>query len=136
MKYPAHWPGPTPKRPQDLASRITEAQKEALYNRRITTKALAKELGCSMQHLSSRFPGKIPGIDRSAKTVLVLARKEYKIELGKEILQGKYTIAQAAVQACVSYNTMQRYLQKSKERYPELAKRFERGIKSKDASNE
>jgi len=61
------------------------------------------------------------------KKPLVEARKAYKIEIGKLILEGKYSIVQASAVANVSYNTMQRFLQKAKLAYPELAKLYRVG---------
>lgn len=110
--YPHFWPPPDPKRPTALASRITEEQKLALYNRRITTRALAKELGVHEQYLSYKFPHKIPIL---SKTLLVQARKEYKLSIAKRVLANELTVKKAAVLAHVSYNTMTRFVAKARQ---------------------
>lgn len=108
MKYPEHWPKPN-KRPKALASRITEEQKEKLYNRQITTRDLAKELDVHEQYLSYMFPGKVAVIN---KKPLIEARKLYKLDLARQVKEGKYTITQAAAMAYTSYNTMRRFVKK------------------------
>lgn len=109
--YPPHWPQPDPNRPKSLVSRVTEEQKHALYNRIITTRALAKTLGVHEQYLSYRFPGKVP---LPNKKLLIEARKEYKLEIAKLVLKGVYTVRAAAKVAHVSYNTMSRYVTKAR----------------------
>ena len=116
--YPCYWPKANPRKPNALQSRITEQQKRDLYSRTITTKALSELLEVHEGYLSYVFTGKVRILD---KKPLIEARKEYKIEVAKDILQGKYSIQQAANIAYVSYNTMQRYLNKAKIRFPELA---------------
>lgn len=109
--YPVTWPTPDPKRPDALVTRITEAQKLALYNRQITTRALAKELGVHEQYLSYKFPHKVPVLD---KRDLVQARKEYKLAIAKRVIAGEFTTKKAATLAHVSYNTMTRFVAKAR----------------------
>ena len=125
MNYPNEWPKPQPLKPYCLASRITEAQKEDLYNRRITTRDLAKVLNVAERYLSNMFGGKIPIYN---KAILIAARREFRIELAKKVLEGGYTTAQAAAIAYVSLNTMYRTLDKAKLKYPALASEFEKRL--------
>ena len=116
--YPSFWPRPDHRKPKSLKTRITEQQKQDLYDRKITTRDLAKILNIHERYLSYTFPGKVEVIN---KKPLIEARKAYKVEIAKQILEGKYSIVQAARVANVSYNTMQRFLQKAKSLYPTLA---------------
>lgn len=109
MNYPSHWPKPNPKRTTALASRITEEQKRQLYHREITTRDLAKVLGVHEEYLSYMYPGKVPIID---KKPLIEARKLYKLEMAKLVIEGKHTTMEAAMIAHVSYNTMRRFIKK------------------------
>jgi len=124
-KYPDHWRKANPKRPNALQSRITEQQKADLYSREISTRELAKVLNVHEKHLSYVFPGKEPITN---KRLLIEARKEFKISVAKEILQGTLTIQGAANKCYVSYHTMLRYLQKAKNRFPELVTTYEKVI--------
>lgn len=109
--YPSSWPRPNSKKPLSVQSRITEQQKEDLYNRRITTRALAKILGIHERYCSALFPHKVQLRDRK---VLMEARKAYKLEVANQVIQGKYTTTEAAKIAFVSYNTMQRFVAKAR----------------------
>lgn len=119
--YPDTWPSADPARPEALHSRITEKEKEDLYQRRVTTRELAASLGVHEKWLSARFPGKAPIPNTK---VLIQARREYKIEMGKRVLQGLHTINEAAKMVHVSWNTMYRYVKKAKTLNPELAANF------------
>jgi len=121
-KYPSSWRKANPRRPNALQSRITEQQKLDLYNRNITTRDLAKVLDVHEKHLSFAFPGKKPIVD---KGVLIEARKDFKLSVAKEILEGRLSIDGAAKKCCVSYHTMWRHLAKAKKRYPELVEGYE-----------
>ena len=120
-QYPDTWPKPNPKRPKTLASRITEQQKIDLYARRITTRELARLYETNEKYVSALFPGKEPIYD---KKPLAEARKAYKLAIAKEVLEGKYTIRQAADIAYVCYNTMLRFVAKAKLLHPDLAAKF------------
>lgn len=120
--YPATWPKPDPKRPDCLASRMTEQDRVDLYERRITTRALAKKYGVHERHVSFMYPGKKPLVDQAK---LALIRKEFKLAVAKEVLEGKYTSREASNKAHVSYNTMLRFVAKAKKLHPELAKTYE-----------
>ena len=121
MDYPKTWPKPNPLKPDSLQSRITEAQKTDLFNRRITTRQLAKDLGVHEKYLSYKFAFKTEIID---KKPLIETRKLYKLEIAVQVLQGLHTIQQAADIAYVSYNTMQRCVQKAKLAKPELVEAY------------
>lgn len=122
-KYPDHWRKANPKRPESLQSRITEQQKADLYSRSISTRELARVLNVHEKHLSYAFPGKEPIVD---KRPLIEARKEFKLNVAKEILEGNLTISKASEKCFVSYHTMLRYLNKAKEKYPELIVTYEK----------
>ena len=111
LPYPSSWPRPDPKRPTSLASRITEEQKLRLYNREVTTRELAAVLNVHENYLSYKFPTKAPIPDTKK---LLQARKEYKLEIAKQVLSNRYTIGQAAKIAHTSYNTMARFVAKAK----------------------
>lgn len=117
MSYPSFWPKADPLKPELLQSRITEQQKEDLYSRKVTTRELAKLLEVHETYLSYRFPFKLPVVD---KKPLIEARKAFKLEIAVQVLKGRYSIQQAADAAYVSYNTMQRFVQKAKLAHPEL----------------
>lgn len=57
------------------------------------------------------FPGKVGIID---KKPLIEARKLYKLEMAKLVVEGKHTTVEAAAIAHVSYNTMRRFIKKVK----------------------
>lgn len=109
--WPTDWPRPNPKKPMAVQTRITDEQKRDLYNRKITTRDLAKVLGIHERYCSALFPHKVQLRDRK---VLMEARKAYKLEIANQVIQGKYTITEAAKVAFVSYNTMQRFVTKAK----------------------
>lgn len=117
MQYPTFWPKHDPRKPDSLQSRISEHQKQDLFNRRVTTRALAKVLGVHEKYLSYKFYTKVKVID---KKPLTDARKLYKLEIGIQVLEGKYSIQEAANVAYVSYNTMQRFVMKAKAHAPHL----------------
>ena len=121
MNYPTEWPKPDPLRPSSLRTRITEQQKEDLYLRKTTTRDLAKMLNVAEKYLSVMYPGKEPIYN---KRPLIEARREFRVEVAKKILEGQYTTSQAADIACVSVNTMYRALHKAKIGYPSLAEQF------------
>lgn len=125
MTYPNEWPKPNPLRPTSLRTRITEQQKEDLYLRKITTRKLAKQLNVAEKYLSVMYSGKEPIYN---KRPLIEARREFRAELAKKILEGQYTTAQAADIACVSMNTMYRALHKAKANYPNLVEQFEKRL--------
>lgn len=109
--YPKTWPRPIKTKPKSLQTRITEQQKLDLYNRVITTRDLAKQLDVHERYLSYSFPRKVPVIN---KKPLIEARKAFKLEMGKQVLSGKYTVTQAAEVANVAYNTMRRFVEKAR----------------------
>ena len=117
MQYPSFWPKADSHKPGSLQSRITEQQKRDLFNRRITTRKLAKLLGVHETYLSYKFFTKVEIVD---KRPLIEGRKLYKLEIAIQVLKGVHTIQEAADIAYVSYNTMQRCLQKAKKHAPEL----------------
>lgn len=111
MTYPSHWPRPNPRKTNSLQTRISEQQKHDLFERRITTRDLAKLLDVHEQYLSYMFPGKERIID---KKPLIEARKAYKLEIAKQVIEGRYSVGQAAKVANVSYNTMKRFITRAK----------------------
>lgn len=109
--YPSSWPRPNKHRPDSVASRITDQQKQDLFNRVVTTRDLAKALNVHERYLSSLFPGKAPITN---KKPLIEARKLFKLEVAKLVIAETYTLSQAAKVANVSYSTMRRFVQKAK----------------------
>ena len=112
IPYPSTWPKPT-DRGFTLVCRITEQQKLDLYNRRITTRALALTLNVREAYLSTIFPGKIPPIKGAKKAsrdkrVLILARKTFREDQARAVLAGKMSISAAASIANTSYRNMAR----------------------------
>lgn len=119
IPYPSSWPKPTDRR-FTLVCRITEQQKLDLYNRRITTRALAITLGVREAYLSTIFPGKIPSTKPAkrpnrAKRDLILARKAFRAEQARAVLSGKMTIAEAAKVANTGYRNMARVVKALRE---------------------
>ena len=96
-----------------LRERITAQQREDLYNRRITTRELASQLGVSETHLSRTFPGKIPGqaqATRKEKRVLLAARNEFRDKLAEDVIAGRLDRKKAALTANCSERTMWRHI--------------------------
>lgn len=120
MTYPDTWPKPSSKRPKALASRITEQQKHDLYNRSITTRALATLLGVQEAYVSHLFPGKAPTTS-SCKKVLTAVRKEFRTAQAVRVLQGQITITQAAHICSIHYRNMARAVQHLKAALKEAA---------------
>lgn len=110
--YPDHWPKPNRKKPTLIQSRVTEQQKLDLYNRRLTTRDLAKALDVHETYLSALFPGKVAIID---KKPLIEARRAYNLEMAKLAISGRYTVKEAAAIAFTTVKTMRRFVKKIKE---------------------
>ena len=108
--YPAAWPEACSRHPKSVVSRISERQKEDLYNRRITTRQLAQELNVREEYISSLFPGKI-ATERKGKTLLLQARKEIRKQEALRVLDEQLTITQAATNLRISYRSMARAVQ-------------------------
>lgn len=108
--YPTHWPEANPKRPDTVASRITDQQKKDLYDRKITTRQLAKQFNVREAYLSQLFSGKGPGFSK-AKKILINTRKEYRHNYAIQVLAGKITIKDAAKASRIPYRSMARAVQ-------------------------
>mgnify|MGYP000965452289 CR=1 FL=1 len=96
-----------------LRERITAQQREDLYNRRITTREMASQLGVSETHLSRTFPGKIPGqaqATRKEKRILLAVRNEFRDKLAAEVIAGRLDRRKAARTANCSERTMWRHI--------------------------
>jgi AraC-like DNA-binding protein len=91
---------------------ITKKQIDDLYHRRITTTALAKELGVSIGHLSRTYREKCtPSTHKSRsleKKILRQTRKDYHLELARQILANKLSVQEAAQQARTPTRTIYR----------------------------
>jgi transcriptional regulator with XRE-family HTH domain len=105
--YPDAWPRANTQRPDSVVSRITDAQKKALYERELTTRELAEKLGVREAYLSSLFPGKRPCFVK-AKKMLAAARKEYRQSYAKQVILGSMSLKDAAAASRVPYRTMAR----------------------------
>lgn len=107
--YPEKWPQAT-DRVTSVVSRITHDQKRALYERVITTRNLAKELGVTEVHLSYLFPGKVT-VWKKFKQELTATRLQYRRVVAEKVVAGEFTIIQAADAARTSSRTMARMVQ-------------------------
>lgn len=113
--YPNHWPRPDENtRKNSLILRITEQDKERLFNRDITTRALAVKLGVREAYLSHIFPGKTE-TGAKGKPLLIAARREFRLIQAKLALEKSITIKQAASICNLSYRSMARAVQHLKE---------------------
>lgn len=120
VPYPDTWPkakgvGFT------LAHRITEQQKIDLFNRKITTRDLAKLLNVREEYLSTVFPGKIPATKaprryETERRALLDARKQFRVEQAYLVLAEKQSIKDAAKVCNTSYRNMARFVQALKEK--------------------
>jgi len=121
MTYPAHWPRPykytdsthRATRRNSLLSLITEEDKIALYQRRITTRALALKYKVTECYVSKLFPGKAPIEETTrdrvkAKKDLHIVRRQFRATLVVRVLAGELSTAQAADAARISYRSMAR----------------------------
>lgn len=113
--FPDVWPKPDPAKPYTLASRITQQDKLDLYNRVITTRALALKLEVREAYLSHMFPGKAP-THAASRRILFSARREYRLALAKKVLDGGLSIKQVATSAKVPYRSLARSVKALKER--------------------
>ncbi len=111
--YPAHWPKPNPLRPRTLPSRISEDQKVDLYNRRITTRALAQTLNVTERWLSRTFTGKRQAENKAEKRK---ARQAFREFHANRHIRGEISLLQAADAACTSYSTIRRVVIELKSR--------------------
>jgi hypothetical protein len=97
-----------------LNEKITEQQKLDLYNRKITTRELARILGVHENYLSRMYPGKIPIEKREdiskAKLALRATRKEFRLALLEQVALGKITLDEAAAQAHTTKRTLYRLM--------------------------
>jgi AraC-like DNA-binding protein len=117
LTYPANWPKRPLTKNLELAARsvvyrITEKQKLDLYNRKITTRKLAAELGVSESHLSTLFPGKVaPDYLETSKAELRSARKAIRVDYANRVLAGKYSTREAAKVLNIAYRSMAKAVQ-------------------------
>lgn len=119
MTYPNTWPRPVANKPEIVASRITEQQKEDLYNRKISTRDLALILGIREEYLSTLFPGKIEApakAHEASRKLLLETRKEYRNTFGRRVLAGELTVSKAGVLSRTPYKTMSRVVNALKKR--------------------
>lgn len=112
--FPESWPRPDPGKPHTLASRITQQDKLDLYNRAITTRALALKLDVREAYLSHMFPGKAP-THTSSRKVLFAARREYRIALAKRIIAEGLSVKATASDCKVPYRSLARTVRSLKE---------------------
>lgn len=121
MTYPDHWPKPKKytsetgraTHPKALINRITEAEKQALYERKITTRALAAKYGVNESYVSKLFPGKVKNTEtlrqmQKDKRELRAVRKAFRVSLAKRVLNNELSTAEAAIQARITYREMAR----------------------------
>lgn len=101
---PPTWPKAGAGKPGSFVNRVSHDELVDLYNRRITTRALALRYGVSEKWCSSLFTGKRP---LEQKQVKRLARAEMRQFYAALVLKGT-SVADAADLACCSYSTMRR----------------------------
>ena len=106
---PTTWPKPNPENHDALVSRVTPDDLSDLYNRRVTTRALAKKYEVSEKWMSFLYPGKRPLADKKVKVKAKSAFREFH---AKRVLRREVTTLQAAEAALVSYSTMRRIVLK------------------------
>lgn len=118
LPYPSTWPKPSVRYPDSLASRITEEQKLALYNREVTTRDLAKALNVLESTLSACFPGKVQSTAaaRASKKELLATRKAFRTALAKRIIAGEISTMTAANNNKIPYRSMARVVQALKNK--------------------
>lgn len=110
-------PSYDPERRPTLREKVTPQQLDDLYNRRITGRALAAELGVTENWLSRNFSGKVPGLVRTAraqKKELFAARTAYRDSLARRIRAGEMTRSDACAIAHCSERTMSRHISRVK----------------------
>lgn len=119
--YPSDWPKPNQRSKLTLVNRITEAQKLALFNRTVTTRDLADQLGVREAYLSTLFPGKVPpsansirGAARRRRDFLVV-RRSFRAIQAQKVIAKELTVAEAADLASIGYRTMARLVRKLRE---------------------
>lgn len=109
--YPSSWPKPNPySRPNSIASRISESQKDALYAREITTRALSTILNVRESSLSHLFPGK-RALEPNNKPELIAIRKTFRHLQALAVLEKRLSIKEAADIVNLSYRSMARVVQ-------------------------
>jgi hypothetical protein len=119
--YPDKWPKPRlyssekgwATRHNAFINRITEQDKEDLYNRKVTTRAIAAKYDVNESYVSYLFPGKGPVSNpvkqaEIAKAELRATRKAYRMELAAKVLKGELSTVEAADQACIASRGMAR----------------------------
>lgn len=116
--YPPAWdaqrrkPGSHYYRPGTLLEIVTAEDKLALYNRRVTTRALAAKYKVREDTLSNYFPGKVPKETtrdaRKAKSELIAARRDYRRAVADKVKAGELGVKEAAGQLHVHPRTISR----------------------------
>lgn len=117
QNYPAHWPRPNPRNPDSLASRISEEDKVALYNRETTGRALSRKYGVTEKWLSSKFHGRKPVVPKNLR---LKAIRQFRLFHAKQVIDGLTTTRQAAAAAFTSYSTMRRTVMKLRHTVQEV----------------
>lgn len=141
--YPDTWPKANPQKRWSLASRITEAEKHALYNRQITARELADRYNTHEKYIAAMYPGraKIAKPVKKSDSELVKARTEFRLDICIKILEGELTVRKASGICNCSYNTMQRWLARTKKMRPDLVPAYNERLNlyrenfNKDAEN-
>ena len=111
--YPADWPKPCKLRPNSLISKITDEEKRKLYNRELTTRALAAQYRVKETWVSTLFPGKVQALSVLIKNkkILTKARKEFRTAQAALVIAGELSTVKAAEVCRVSYRSMARAVQ-------------------------
>ena len=96
------------KERKHIRDRMSKEQYSDLFNRRVTVRALAKDLGVTENYLSHAVPERAP--KRNPK-LLRVTRRLFQEQLAREALEGKHTVYAAAEIAHVSERTMYRRIE-------------------------
>ncbi len=104
-----------------LTERVTPQMRDDLFHRRITTRALAAQLGVSENRISRLFPGKIPGPVAQAlrdKRKLKDMRHEFRCRLALDVIARRLTVRKASEQAHCTERSMYRYVAEMRAKAP------------------
>lgn len=95
-----------------LRDRMTEQDKQDLFNRKQTVRDLARKYGVSENYLSHAMPDRAP---KRSKGLLMQVRRMYIKQIVRETHEGKHSIFAAASLICKSERTVFRLLAKHRQ---------------------
>lgn len=95
----------------NIRARIPKQLYDDLYNRRVTVRAAAKQLGVTENYLSHAIPERA---NKRNPHLLRATRRLYQDQVAREVLAKKYTMQQGADMAHLSLRTMYRRVESLK----------------------